>query len=96
MGDAADRVWAVHLPSITLRKTLCCPSLTGSCAIDGHAALLQRPDGTPIAVMPFGSLAPLSEVDAQAVFAYLKTVRARPAGQRCGRELLRPVSLQKK
>lgn len=42
----------------------------------------KRPDGTPIAVMPFGSLGHMSELDAQAVHAFLKTVPARPAGQR--------------
>ncbi len=42
----------------------------------------KRPDGTPIKVMPFGSLAKLSDVDAQAVYEFLKTVPARPAGGR--------------
>ena len=42
----------------------------------------KRPDGTAIKVMPFGSLGKLSEVDAQAVFAYLQTVPPRPAGGR--------------
>jgi mono/diheme cytochrome c family protein len=42
----------------------------------------KRPDGTAIQVMPFGSLSQLSEVDAQALYAYLQTVPARPAGQR--------------
>lgn len=42
----------------------------------------QRPDGTAITVMPFESLRQLSDVDAQAVYAYLKTVPARPFGQR--------------
>lgn len=49
------------------------------------AAMLRsgkRPDGTPIGVMPFESLAKISDVDAQALYAYLKTVPARPAGQR--------------
>ncbi|MDP1649349.1 MAG: cytochrome c [Rubrivivax sp.] len=32
----------------------------------------QRPDGTPIAVMPFESLAQLSDTDATALFRYLK------------------------
>ncbi len=41
----------------------------------------KRPDGTPIQVMPFESLAKLNDVDAQAIYAYLKTVPARPAGQ---------------
>jgi mono/diheme cytochrome c family protein len=41
-----------------------------------------RPDGSAIQVMPFGSLAKMDEVDAQALYAYLKTVPARAAGQR--------------
>jgi mono/diheme cytochrome c family protein len=42
----------------------------------------KRPDGTPIGVMPFESLAKISDVDAQALHAYLKTVSAQPFGQR--------------
>jgi mono/diheme cytochrome c family protein len=42
----------------------------------------KRPDGTPIKVMPFESLAKLSDVDAQAVYEFLKTVPARPTGGR--------------
>lgn len=42
----------------------------------------KRPDGTAISVMPFESLRALSDVDAQAVYAFLKTVPARAAGQR--------------
>ncbi len=42
----------------------------------------KRPDGTPIKVMPFESLAKRSDVDAQAVYEFLKTVPARPAGGR--------------
>ena len=42
----------------------------------------KRPDGTLIKVMPFESLGKLSDVDAQAVFAYLQTVPPRPAGGR--------------
>jgi mono/diheme cytochrome c family protein len=42
----------------------------------------KRPDGTPIQVMPFESLSKMNETDAQAVYAYLKTVPARPAGGR--------------
>lgn len=42
----------------------------------------KRPDGSAIQVMPFGSLAKMSDVDAQALYAFLKTVAARPAGQR--------------
>jgi hypothetical protein len=40
----------------------------------------KRPDGTPIQVMPFGSLSKLSDVDAQALYAFLKTVPAQKAG----------------
>ncbi|HXE46927.1 MAG TPA: c-type cytochrome, partial [Ramlibacter sp.] len=36
----------------------------------------KRPDGTPIKVMPFESLAKISDVDAQAVYEFLKTVPA--------------------
>ena len=42
----------------------------------------KRPDGSAVSVMPFDSLRELSEVDAQALYAYLKTVPARPFGQR--------------
>ncbi|MDB5931039.1 MAG: cytochrome c, class [Polaromonas sp.] len=42
----------------------------------------RRPDGTAISVMPFESLRQLDDVDAQALYAYLKTVPARPFGQR--------------
>lgn len=42
----------------------------------------KRPDGTVITVMPFESLRQLNDVDARAVYAYLKTVPARPFGQR--------------
>jgi mono/diheme cytochrome c family protein len=42
----------------------------------------KRPDGTPIKVMPFDSLGKLNEVDTQALYAYLKTVPARAAGNR--------------
>ena len=42
----------------------------------------KRPDGSAIKVMPFESLSKLSDVDAQALYAFLKTVPARPAGQR--------------
>lgn len=42
----------------------------------------KRPDGTAIKVMPFGSLREVNDVDAQALYAYLKTVPARPAGER--------------
>ena len=41
----------------------------------------KRPDGTVIAVMPFGSLSKLNEVDMRALYAFLKTVPARSAGQ---------------
>ncbi len=42
----------------------------------------KRPDGTPIKVMPFESLGKLNDVDATAVYEFLKTVPARPAGGR--------------
>ena len=42
----------------------------------------KRPDGTAIKVMPFESLRELSDTDAQALYAYLKTLPAREAGQR--------------
>jgi mono/diheme cytochrome c family protein len=42
----------------------------------------KRPDGTPIAVMPFESLARMNDVDAKALHAYLKTVPPRPSGGR--------------
>lgn len=42
----------------------------------------KRADGSAIQVMPFSSLRELSDTDMQAVYAYLKTVPARPPGQR--------------
>ncbi|MEO7392405.1 MAG: c-type cytochrome [Ramlibacter sp.] len=42
----------------------------------------KRPDGTPIQVMPFESLAKLNDTDAQALHEFLKTVPPRPAGGR--------------
>jgi mono/diheme cytochrome c family protein len=42
----------------------------------------KRPDGTAIAVMPFESLGQLNDVDAQALYAYLKTVPPRAFGGR--------------
>ena len=42
----------------------------------------KRPDGSAIAVMPFESLGQLDDIDAQAVYAFLKTVPAKPHGQR--------------
>ena len=42
----------------------------------------KRPDGSAIKVMPFESLGKLSDVDAQAVYEFLKTVPAHPAGGR--------------
>lgn len=42
----------------------------------------KRPDGSPIAVMPFGSLSKMNDVDMRALFAFLQTVPARAAGQR--------------
>jgi mono/diheme cytochrome c family protein len=41
----------------------------------------KRPDGTPIAVMPFDSFSKMNEVDVRALHAFLQTVPARPAGQ---------------
>lgn len=42
----------------------------------------HRPDGKPISqVMPFGSLKQMNDTDAQALYAYLKTVPAREAGR---------------
>lgn len=42
----------------------------------------KRPDGSTIKVMPFESLRELNDTDAQALYAYLKTLPAREAGQR--------------
>jgi mono/diheme cytochrome c family protein len=42
----------------------------------------RRPDGTAVTVMPFESLSALSDVDAQALYLYLKSLPARPFGQR--------------
>jgi len=42
----------------------------------------KRPDGSAIKVMPFESLREMNEIDVQALYAYLKTVPAKPFGQR--------------
>lgn len=42
----------------------------------------KRPDGSTIKVMPFESLRELNDTDAQALYAYLKTLASREAGQR--------------
>ena len=42
----------------------------------------KRPDGTPVQVMPFSALSKMNDVDAQALYAYLKTIPSRPQGQR--------------
>lgn len=51
---------------------------------DAFVTMLQtgkRPDGTSIQVMPFESFSKMNEVDMRAIFAFLKAVPARPAGQ---------------
>lgn len=51
---------------------------------DAFIAMLRsghRPDGKPIAVMPFASLKQMNDVDARALYAYLKTVAPREAGR---------------
>ena len=43
----------------------------------------KRPDGSAVSpVMPFEALRNLDDTDAQALYAFLKTVAPRPAGQR--------------
>jgi hypothetical protein len=43
----------------------------------------QRPDGSAVSkVMPFEALKHLSDTDAKALYTYLKTMPARPAGER--------------
>jgi len=42
----------------------------------------KRPDGSAIKVMPFESLRELNDTDAYALYAFLKTVPSRSAGQR--------------
>ena len=39
-----------------------------------------RPDGTPVQVMPFGSLREMSDVDVQALYLYLKSLPPSPHG----------------
>jgi mono/diheme cytochrome c family protein len=40
----------------------------------------QRPDGTPIKVMPFGSLGQMNDTDVRALFLYLKSLPPGPQG----------------
>lgn len=43
----------------------------------------KRPDGSAVSpVMPFAALAQINDLDAEAMFLYLKTLPPRPAGQR--------------
>ena len=42
----------------------------------------KRPDGTAIKVMPFDSFKHISDIDLAALYLYLKSVPARPAGGR--------------
>lgn len=42
----------------------------------------KRPDGTAIGVMPFESFSQMSDTDVRALYAFLKTLPARNAGQR--------------
>ena len=42
----------------------------------------KRPDDSAIKVMPFESLRELNDTDAQAIYAFLKTLAPKPAGQR--------------
>jgi hypothetical protein len=42
----------------------------------------KRADGSAIQVMPFESLRQLNDVDAQALYLYLKTVPAKAPGNR--------------
>ena len=42
----------------------------------------KRPDGSEIKVMPFESLREVNDTDVQALYAFLKTVPAKPFGQR--------------
>ncbi|ABD69834.1 conserved hypothetical protein [Rhodoferax ferrireducens T118] len=52
--------------------------------VDAFVTMLRtgkRPDGSPIAVMPFGSFSKMNDVDKRALFAFLQTVPARAAGQ---------------
>jgi len=41
----------------------------------------KRPNGTSVAVMPFGSLRALNDTDVEALYLYLKTLPPRPFGQ---------------
>lgn len=42
----------------------------------------KRPNGTSIAVMPFGTLREMSDTDVDAVYVYLKTLAPQPFGER--------------
>ena len=43
----------------------------------------KRPDGAAVnPAMPFSALGKLNDIDAAALYLYLKTVPARPAGER--------------
>lgn len=40
----------------------------------------KRPDGTPVQVMPFGSLGAMNDVDVRALYLYLKSLQPSPKG----------------
>jgi hypothetical protein len=40
----------------------------------------NRPDGTAVKVMPFGSLREMNDTDVRALFLYLKTLQPMPHG----------------
>ena len=51
---------------------------------DAFAAMFhsgKRPDGSAIGVMPFESFSQMSDTDVRALYAFLKTVPARAAGE---------------
>ncbi|SFB18268.1 Cytochrome c [Collimonas sp. OK607] len=50
---------------------------------DAFARLFKtgnRPDGTPVKVMPFGSLSQMNDIDVRALFLYLKSLPSTPKG----------------
>lgn len=60
-------------------------AMAGYANADAFIAMMRsgkRPDGSPIAVMPFPSLSQLSDVDLRGLHAFLLTLAPKPAGSR--------------
>jgi len=54
-------------------------------SVDAFVSMMRsgrRPDGSPVAVMPFPSLSQMNDVDLRGLHAFLQTLPARELGSR--------------